>query len=144
MNFDPSRFDPSKLDPKVLMELSQMVRELPPDKIAKMQTLMHNMMAGHDVSREMADFEKGLPPGFQERIMRAMGGPAAAAQAMQGEPSEPSSEQSRPIGIQVPSSKPDVEVTAEMNMHQARLTVLRGVASGQLTPEEAEKLLFQA
>ncbi len=135
MNFDPSRFDPSKLDPKVLMELSQMVRELPPDKIAKMQTLMHNMMAGHDVSRDMAEFEKGLPPGFQERIMRAMGGPAAAAQAMQGE---------RPIGIQVPSSKPDVEVAAEMNMHQARLTVLRGVASGQLTPEEAEKLLFPA
>ncbi len=117
------------------MELSQMVRELPPEKIAKMQTLMHNMMAGHDVSRDMAEFEKSLPPGFQERMVKAMGGPMAAAQAINADPS-------RPLGIQVP--KPDIETTAEMDMHQARLTVLRGVASGELSPEEAERLLFQA
>ena len=55
-------FDPSKMDPKVLMQLSELMRQLPPAQIQKMQTLMHNMMAGFDVKKDMEEFEKTLPP----------------------------------------------------------------------------------
>lgn len=55
-------FDPSKMDPKVLMELSNLMRQLPPAQIAKMQTVMHNMMAGFDVKGDMEELERSFPP----------------------------------------------------------------------------------
>ncbi len=118
--------DPSKMDPRLLMELSNLVRELPPEKLNKMQTLMHNMMAGLDVRKEMEEFEKTLPPGFREKMMALMG------QHMQSQAaSEPAA---------TPAS---AELTSEeMNLREARLTLLRAVASGRMSPEEAEGLLF--
>jgi len=118
--------DPSKMDPKVLMELSQIVRQLPPDQLQRMQTMMHNMMAGFDVRAEMEEFEKSLPPGFREKLMAILG-PAAFPQGQAASPAAP------------------VEVAAEMsemNEREARLTILRAVAQGHMSPEEAEKLLF--
>ena len=61
-------FDPSKMDPKHLMEMSRLIQQLPPDQLNRMQTLMHNMMAGYDVRAEMEIFEKSLPPGFREKF----------------------------------------------------------------------------
>lgn len=73
-------FDPSQLDPKTLMEMSQLVQQLPPDQINRMQSIMHNMMAGFDVRKDMEEFEKSLPPGFREKLMSVMGGVKAAAE----------------------------------------------------------------
>lgn len=112
--------DPSKMDPKVLAELTQIVRQLPPDKIARMQSIMHNMMAGFDVSKEMEEFERTLPPGFREKVLSIMPG---------AQPSKPA----RPEVIEVPK---------EMDEREARLTILRAVAEGQMSPDEAERLLF--
>jgi len=122
---NPFQFDPSKMDPKILMELSQLVRQLPPDQLQRMQSLMHNMMAGFDVRKDMEEFEKTLPPGFREKLMAVMGQQGAMAAATQVAPSE-----------ELPSE--------EMNVREARLTVLRAVAAGQVSPDEAERLLFHS
>jgi hypothetical protein len=120
-------FDPSKLDPKTLMELSQLIRELPPEQISRLQALMHNMGAGFDVKRELEDFEKSLPQGFRDRMtalmLKAQTQTAAAAPAHPGAAAESATD--------LPGS-----------VREARLTVLRAVADGHMPPEEAERVLF--
>ncbi len=125
--------DISKMDPKVLMELSQLVQQLPPHQLSRMQTLMHNMMAGFDVKKDMEEFEKSLPPGFREKLVSLMAsqpgafsggfgpGPAAASEPV--------------IDVTSPAS-------ADLDLRGARMTILRAVAAGSMDPEEAERLLF--
>ena len=125
-------FDPSQLDPKVMMELSQLVQQLPPEKLNQMQTLMHNMMAGHDVRREMEDFEKSLPPGFREKLARLMY--AANGVDVGAEPPV----QSTISGL----SQPSAAVEMPGSMREARLTVLRAVAEGRMSAEQAEGVLW--
>ncbi len=127
------QFDPSKMDPKVLMQLSQIIQQLPPEQLGRMQTLMHNMMAGLDVRREMEEFEKGLPPGFREKIASLIG--SQAGNAFTSSDSQTIEVQSTPYTEKSPT---------EMNLHEARLTLLRAVAEGKMSPEEAEKVLFSA
>ena len=133
---NPFQFDPSKMDPKALMELSQLVQQLPPERLNRMQTLMHNMMAGYDVRAEMEEFEKGLPPDFRAKVTALMAGQAGAygAGATQAPMFEP----------EVEAQSSTQEVSSEMNMREARLTILRAVSEQRLSPEEAEKLLFNA
>ncbi len=126
--------DPSKMDPKLLMELSNLVRELPPEKLSKMQTLMHNMMAGIDVRKEMEEFERTLPPGFRERMMTIM----ARQMSSQGQAPAPVV----PISSAAVGAPDPVGSDEEMNLREARLTLLRAVAAGRMSPEEAEGLLF--
>ncbi len=117
-------FDPSKMDPKLLMELSQLVQQLPPEQLAKMQMLMHNAQAGFDVKKDMEAFEQALPPGFREKVI--------ALFASSG-------------GVTAVPSVPVVEETVapeNMDVREARLTILRAVAEGRVPPEEAERLLF--
>jgi len=137
----PGGFDPSKMDPKVLMELSNLVRELPPAQIQRMQSLMHNMMAGFDVRTEMEEFERSLPAGFRERMFQLMvrsGVNPITGAAMPGVQSS---------SAQVAGAE-DAEVVAPMeegaaptDVREARLMILRAVAEGRLSPEEAEPLL---
>ena len=115
------QFDPSKMDPKVLMELSTLVQTLPPDMINRMQQMMHNSMAGFDTRKEMEEFEKTLPPDFREKLMTLMAGQMGAISA----------------------SAPAPVATGEMDVRGARLTLLRAVAEGRMTPEDAERALFQ-
>ncbi len=112
--FGMPAFDPSKMDPQVLMQLSQLVQQLPPEQLNRMQSLMHNTMAGIDVSEELKELEKALPPGFKEKIASFM------------------VHQSNEVRVD------------SMDLYEARLTILRGVAAGQVSPQEAEKLLFTA
>ena len=65
-------FDPSKLDPKLVQELSELMRTLPHDKLMQMQSLMHNSMAGFDISKEVQAFESSLPPDFRLRLAKIM------------------------------------------------------------------------
>ncbi len=115
-------FDPSKLSPQAIAEISDLMRTLTPDQIMKMQSLMHNSMAGFNVSAEMQEFEKTLPPGFREKMARVM---------------------YMANGIEVPSQAPQsVSQAAPQNEDEARLVILRSVAGGLLSPEEALKVLF--
>ena len=126
------------MDPATLMKLSQIVQQLPPEKLSKMQTLMHNMMAGFDVRKEMEEFEKTLPPGFRENLMSAFMGSGGFGLAPQN-PDE--------IEVQAePLSRPSPQGTSSAGTpdetREARLIVLRGVAEGKISPEEAEQILF--
>lgn len=117
--------DPSKLNPETLMKLTRLVQELPPTMIMKMQSLMHNAMAGLDVRKEMEDFERNLPAGFREKMAvltyeahdQASGVVATQEKAM--------------------AASKSVETESE-----ARMTILRAVAGGSITPEEAFEVLF--
>ncbi len=127
------------MDPKLMMELSNLVRELPPQQLYKMQTLMHNMMAGFDVSKEMEEFERSLPPGFREKVMRLMGSQySTMAQAMGASSTGTSA---APIEAESSPAEPIVD-SSEMDVRKARLTILRAVSDGKMSPEEAERLLF--
>ncbi|MGK5085244.1 hypothetical protein WDW37_18300 [Bdellovibrionota bacterium FG-1] len=117
------QFDPSKMDPKVLMELSRLIQTLPSDMVTRMQSIMHNSMAGFDVRKETEEFDKALPPGFREKLMALMAGQTAAFTGF------------------APQVSPEI-TKVELDLRQARLTVLRGVAEGKISPEEAEPLLF--
>ena len=139
MNYPPF-FDPSKMDPKMMMELSQLVQQLSPGQMNHLQTLMHNMMAGLDVRKEMEEFEKTLPPGFREKIAGLMGNQAFPGFESQAPASGATVIDVEPIAIQ--KSKTD----ADMNLREARLTLLKAVADGRMPPEGASrtknKLLF--
>jgi hypothetical protein len=113
-------FDPSKVKPETLMKLSQLIQELPPEKLQQMQQLMHNLRAGFDVRREMEAFEESLPPDFREALMSII-----AQDQSQG----------RPQREERPTELPG-------NRREARLTVLRAVAEGRLSPDEACLMLF--
>lgn len=134
---NPFGFDPSKLDPKTLMEVSNLVRELPPEKLNKMQTLMHNMMAGYNVQQEMMEFEQSLPAGFRERLtaimLRGMNTAGAAA---------PEAATSPAAAVEEAQVVNAAESTVDMSVRDARLTVLRAVADGSMDPEEALTALW--
>ena len=121
------------------MQLTQLIQSLPPEQLGRMQTLMHNAMAGYDVKAEMEAFERGLPPGFREKLMAlvasnpaSFANPGVGSGVAAGAPAMPAS-----------SSTAAVSGDA-MDMREARLTVLRGVAEGKVSPEDAERLLFPA
>ena len=128
---NPFGFDPSKMDPKLLMELSQLVQQLPPDQINRMQSLMHNMMAGYDVTKDMQDFENSLPLGFREKMMSVMGTQGTSPHSISA------SSGTTPIHASMSTASAD----SAMNVREARLTILKAVSDGRMTPEEAEKLL---
>jgi hypothetical protein len=148
------QFDPSKMDPKVLMELSTLIQQLPPDKLTQMQSLMHNMMAGFDVSKEMEAFEKSLPPGFRDKMMSmiagqmgtgAFGFPPGAGMGMGASPAAATMKApAEEIEIQAEDHSGTGESNPNMDMHVARMTVLKAVADGRMSPEDAERVLFTA
>ena len=120
--------DPSKLSPQAIAELSELMSTLSMDQMMKMQTLMHNAMGGFDITKDMAEFEKSLPSSFREKMARI----AYMAN-----------------GIEVPakSGSPTVATSAAplenpTNMNEARLVILRSVASGLMPAEEALRVLF--
>ena len=133
--FNLAQFDPSKLDPKTVMELTALMRELPPTQIFKMQGLMQGMMANPSdpaVVKEMQDFENSLPPGFKEKlvtIVRSTGGAHPSPFETSGPPST-----AAPIGTSVFNEPTDTA--------SARLTVLQAVSMGSLSPQEAYDALF--
>ena len=136
-------FDPSKMDPKVLMELSQLIQKLPAEQLGRMQTLMHNTMAGYDMKKEMEEFEKSLPPDFREKIIKILGPTVTSSASPYSEIQGLNTHNDNVIDISPnPIESASAESSVEMNLHEARLTILKAVASGSIQPEEAEKLLF--
>jgi hypothetical protein len=124
--------DPSKMTPEVVAGLTEAMRMLTPAQMMKIQTLMHNQMAGFDVSKEMMEFEQSLPAGFREKIAKLLyqaHGVAVSAQAtVPAQAMEPKLEEAK-------AEEPKT-------MDDARLVILRSVAQGLMSPEEALKVLF--
>jgi len=109
-------FDPSKLSPQAIQEITDLMRSLSPDQMMKLQSLMHNSMAGFDVSKQMMEFEQSMPADFRAKMARIM---------------------YMANGIEVPNSQ-----TEPKNENEARLVILQSVAAGLMAPEEALKVLF--
>jgi len=127
--------DPSKMNPAVLAELSSLIQELPPQKLSEMQSIMHNSMAGFDTTQKMQEFEASLPQGFREKLAKLM------YQAHGSIPTETSASNDT---IEVDKIKEVADSKAEeLSVDSARIVVLRAVANGSISPEEAEKILFQ-
>lgn len=136
-----NNFDPSKLDPKLLMEISQLVQQLPPEKLSRMQSIMHNMMAGFDVRKEMEEFEQSLPPHFRVKMATLFAANADKLGNLAGQAQDiETTAEHLPSADEVTS---EAQPTTELSMREARLTILRAVADGRMPPEEAERLLFQ-
>jgi len=121
--------DPSKMTPEVIAELTEAMKMLTPDQMMRIQTLIHNQMAGFNMANEMAEFEKNLPQGFREKMARilymANGIPVPSAAADASGILDPSK------GVDEPES-----------VDEARLVILRSVSQGLMSPEEALKILF--
>ncbi len=125
----PGGFDPSSMgnfDPQMMMQMSQALQRLPKGQLQRLQSLMQKAMGGKDVSAEAAEFEKGLPPDFQNMMMSfagqmaATGSPDAASQVMPA--------------LEAPSAP-------EMSVDQAKDVIARAVSEGKLSKDQADQLL---
>jgi len=108
-------FDPSQMDPAMMQQMAKSLQRLPKAQLTKLQSLMQRAMAGQDVSKESAQFEKMLPPEFSQmamQMMMAQGGAGAAAAA------------EKPMGAD-----------------DAKQIVAKAVAEGKMTAEQAKELL---
>ncbi len=114
--------DPSKMTPEVIAEITEAMKMLTPEQMMKLQSLMHNQMAGFDVMKDMAALEQTLPQGFRERMARVL---------------------YMANGIAVPKQSPE-SAKLPGNPDEARLVILKSVAGGMMSPEDALKVLFPA
>jgi hypothetical protein len=123
-------FDPSKLSPQAIQEITDLMRTLTPAQMMKLQSIMHNQMAGFNVTKELMEFEQSMPPDFRAKMARIMymanGIEVPASTTAQPQP---------PAAMAEPIAEPK-------NENEARLVILQSVAAGMMTPEEALKILF--
>jgi hypothetical protein len=117
------------------MKLAELVQSLPHDQLMRMQQLSHNMMAGLDVRKDAEEFERTLPPGFKEKLMAIMIEAQGAAATSQFQQSS--------MGIRAEPVSPAAPAELPGDVREARLTVLRAVADGRMSPEDADRLLFE-
>lgn len=108
-------FDPSQMDPAMMQQMAKTLQRLPKSQLAKLQSIMQRATAGQDVSRESAEFEKMLPPEFQQMAMQMM-----MAQGMGG--------------AAATNDKP-------MDVGDAKQIIAKAVADGKMTAEQAKELL---
>ena len=120
-----AKFDPSRIDPQTAMEMAELLQTLSVEEMNLLHSTMHNVTGGTATLTELQEAENRLPPDF---IMKA----SAIIARSQGPSTSSSSLPTPPIATLVP----------EGSIREARLIVLRSVAAQQLSPEEAEKVLF--
>ncbi|NDG84506.1 MAG: hypothetical protein EBX52_05625 [Proteobacteria bacterium] len=123
--------DPSKMTPAVIAELTEAMKMLTPDQMMRIQTLIHNQMAGFNVANEMAEFEKNLPQGFREKMARIL----YMANGVAVPPGTATN-------VAAPSAPDSAPVEEPKSVDDARLVILRSVSQGLMSPEEALKILF--
>jgi hypothetical protein len=119
----PPGLDPSKMDPRLLGEISQLMATLPHETMMKMQTLMHNSMAGFDVRAEAEALERSLPSDFRAKLAKIL-------------------YEANGVKTDSSASTNSDSLVLPGNVEEARLTILRAVRDGKLPPEDALKALF--
>jgi hypothetical protein len=113
--FDPSQFDPSKLDPAMMAQFNQALMRMPRGQLQKLQSVMQRAMSGQDVSREAAELDRLMPPELKQ-LAASMG-----------------------MGMGMPAPAPAAE--SAMSETDARKIIEQAAAKGEITKEEAERLL---
>jgi hypothetical protein len=133
----PPKIDPGQMpamppgmenmDPQMMTQAAQMLQRLPRGQLQRLQSIMQRAMAGKDVSREAEEFQKTLPPDFQQMMTQfamaagAMGGAEGGAAAL-------------------PASAP-AAASAPMTEEEARAIVERAAKQGKLSEDQAKELL---
>lgn len=107
--------DPASMDPEMTKKMQAMLQRLPRGQLIKLQSIMQRAMAGKDVSRESAEFERLLPPEFTQ-MARAMQAQNMIANGMGG-------------------------ANGKMDESDAKRIVAEAVASGKMSAEQAKELL---
>ena len=130
--------DPSKMSPQTIAEISALMRTLSPEQIMKMQSLMHNAMAGFNVTKEMQEFEASLPASFREKMAR-IAYLANGVDLSSQNSNSPGTSDAIPVTSGGTSESAAAEPT---DVNEARLIILRSVANKMMAPEEALKVLF--
>jgi hypothetical protein len=111
------------MDPQFMREMSAQLQRLPKGQLQKLQAIMQRAMAGKDVSKEAAEWERGLPLSLQEffrnspmvsQMMQSQMGQAAAAPA---------------------------ETAVPQTEEEARKVIEEAVREGRLSAEEAKAVL---
>jgi hypothetical protein len=64
-------FDPSKMDLTWLAEFSSAIQRLPKGQLNQLQFLMQKAMSGKDVTRELEELQRKLPPSVQELLSKS-------------------------------------------------------------------------
>jgi uncharacterized protein YecA (UPF0149 family) len=114
----PGGFDPSQMDPAMMQQMAKSLQRLPRAQLTKLQSIMQRAMSGQDVTQEAAQFERMLPPEFQQMAMQMM---MAQNMASAG-------------GAAPVEEKP-------MDADAAKVIVAKAVAEGKMTAEQAKELL---
>lgn len=122
-------FDPSKLSPQAIQEITDLMRTLTPPQMMKLQSIMHNQMAGFNVTKELMEFEQSMPPDFRAKMARIL----YMANGIEV-PASPATNNTAPA--------PEATLAEPKNENEARLVILQSVAAGMMSPEEALKVLF--
>jgi hypothetical protein len=65
------QFDPSKMDLGWLAEFSAAIQRLPKGQLQQLQALMQKGMMGKDVTRELEELQRRLPPSVQELLKKS-------------------------------------------------------------------------
>jgi uncharacterized protein YecA (UPF0149 family) len=113
----PGGFDPSQMDPAMMQQMAKSLQRLPRGQLTKLQSIMQRAMSGQDVTREASEFERMLPPEFQQMAMQMM-----MAQNMAS------------AGVTPAEDKP-------MDADEAKKIVAKAVAEGKMTEAQAKELL---
>jgi hypothetical protein len=89
------QFDPSKMDLTWLAEFSAAIQRLPKGQLQQLQALMQKGMMGKDVTRELEELQRRLPPSVQELLKKSpqLDQQLESASQSDGQPSELSNEQ---------------------------------------------------
>ncbi len=119
----PGGLDPSKMDQAAMMQVMQAMQRLPRGQLQRLQGLVQKAMAGKDVSREMAEFERTLPPNFQS-LMASL-----APQLMPG------------MMQQMAGAQAAAAPAAERSEDEAKRIVAEAAKSGKIAADQAAELL---
>jgi hypothetical protein len=102
------------MTPEMMTQVASMLQRLPKGQLQKLQSIMQRAMAGKDVTREAEEFQRILPPEFQQMLM-GMGGAMPTA----------------PSGV----------LPQTMSEEEARRIVADAASAGKISSTEAETLL---
>ena len=89
------QFDPSKMDLNWLSTFSGAIQRLPKGQLQQLQALMQKAMIGKDVSRELEEFQRKLPPSFQEMLKKSPELEAQMENAQGSTPAAPLSDEQK-------------------------------------------------
>lgn len=117
----PPGFDPSKVDPQAMSEFNRALMRMPRGQLQRLQSIMQRAMSGQDVSREAAELDRLLPPELKK---------LAAGMGMG-------------MGLPGPGTGTETEAApaASMSESEARKLVEEAARKGEISQEEAAKLL---